>query len=129
MARSDEYYALHKQLRSRGRRVLIVGSSYLSPKASKNVIRVDAHLSDREISRVKQWLPSFGTDVPNSLSTSADSSFLALLYRSLPDTERGLRSGLSERDEGCREPAWRSCPGRSVSPVLPASEPVGAGLG
>lgn len=95
MARSDEYYALHKQLRSRGRRVLIVGSSYLSPKASKNVIRVDAHLSDREISRVKQWLPSFGTDVPNSLSTSADSSFLALLYRSLPDTERGLRSGLS----------------------------------
>lgn len=95
MVNIDEYYTLQRQLRSRGRRVLIVGSSYLPRQRAENVISADVNLSDSEIARVKQWLPAFGVPVPDRLVTGVDSSFLALLYRALPDTEQGLRRGLT----------------------------------
>uniref|UniRef100_A0AAU2K329 Novel STAND NTPase 5 domain-containing protein n=1 Tax=Streptomyces sp. NBC_00049 TaxID=2903617 RepID=A0AAU2K329_9ACTN len=91
----DEYYTLQRQLRSRGRRVLIVGSSYLPPAGNRNIIRVDPQLSDLEVGRVKQWLTTYGIEPPNDLGPARDSSFLALLYRAIPDTERGLRRGLT----------------------------------
>ncbi|WP_086564539.1 hypothetical protein [Streptomyces africanus] len=100
MVSTDEYYSLQRQLRSRGRRVLIVGSSYLPPGQirkglHKNVLRIGSGLSDGEVSRIKEWLPKFGVPVPDDLGKTVDSSFLAFLYRVLPDTERGLRRGLS----------------------------------
>jgi hypothetical protein len=95
MVNIDEYYALQRQLRSRGRRVLIVGSSYLLPQRVANIIRIDSNLSETEINRVKDWLPAFGVPVPDDLGARLDSSFLALLYRLLPETERGLRRGLA----------------------------------
>jgi hypothetical protein len=100
MVSTDEYYALQRQLRSRGRRVLIVGSSYLQPgqikkRVHKNVIQVESDLSSSELERVREWLPRFGVPVPGDLGETVDSSFLAFLYRILPDTERGLRRGLS----------------------------------
>lgn len=91
----DEYYTLQRQLRSRGRRVLIIGSSYLPPQHVKKVIRVDSGLSEAEVARVKDWLPAFAIPVPNDIGGKLDSSFLALLYRVLPETERGLRRGLT----------------------------------
>jgi hypothetical protein len=91
----DEYYTLQRQLRSRGQRVLIVGSSYRQPEARPNIIRVKPDLSEVEIDRVKEWLPAFGVPVPDDLGIALDSSFLALLYRLLPDTEQGLRRGLT----------------------------------
>ena len=96
MANIDEYYTLQRQLRSRGRRVLIVGSCYLPPESGRprpNIIRVSSNLSKAETGRIKQWLSAYG--VPVSEGTSLDSSFLALLYRLLPDTERSLRRGLT----------------------------------
>ena len=96
MVNIDEYYTLQRQLRSRGRRVLIVGSGYLPPHSgANNIISVEPNLSKTEMSRVKEWLPAFGVPVPADPRTSLDSSFLALLYRLLPDTERGLRRGLT----------------------------------
>ena len=65
----DEYYTLQRQLRSRGRRVLIVGSSYLPAQRAANIIRVEADLSKDEISRVKKWLPAFGVPVPDDLAS------------------------------------------------------------
>lgn len=95
MANMDEYYTLQRRLRSRGRRVLIVGSSYLPPVHSKNVIRVHAVLSRSEIARAKDWLSGFDVPMPSDTSLAVDSSFLAFLYRVLPDTHRGLRRGLA----------------------------------
>jgi hypothetical protein len=97
----DEYYLLQRQLNSRGQRVLIVGSSYLSTQQSKStrqrgssIITVGPTLSAAEIRRVSEWLPAFGVPLPDKLIEELDSSFLALLYRLLPETERGLRLGL-----------------------------------
>ncbi|MGO9670134.1 MAG: hypothetical protein ACLPS1_16425, partial [Streptosporangiaceae bacterium] len=92
----DEYYLLQRQLSSRGQRVLIVGSSYLPPLAQKrrNIIPVDPTLSSDEFKRMTRWLSSFGVPITDNLVEGLDSSFLALLYRLLPETERGLRLGL-----------------------------------
>jgi hypothetical protein len=94
----DEYYMLQRQLSSRGQRVLIVGSSYLGARARqrRSIITVEPTLSPDEIRRVTEWLPSFGVPVPDKLIESLDSSFLALLYRLLPETERELRHGLAK---------------------------------
>ncbi len=95
MVSIDEYYTLQRQLRSRGRRVLIVGSSYFPAQRAANILRAEVNLIKNEISKVKKWLPDFGVPVPDGLGAGLDSSFLALLYRGLPDTERGLRRGLT----------------------------------
>jgi hypothetical protein len=92
----DEYYLLQRQLSSRGQRVLIVGSSYLPPRGQtrRSIIRVEPTLSSDEFRRMTRWLSSFGVPIPNNLVEGLDSSFLALLYRLLPETELGLRRGL-----------------------------------
>jgi hypothetical protein len=93
----DEYYMLQRQLNSRGQRVLIIGSSYLPPQRMRqrsNIIVVEPTLGAAEIRRVSEWLPTFGVPLPDKLIEELDSSFLALLYRLLPETERGLRLGL-----------------------------------
>lgn len=95
MVAPDEYFALQRQLRSRGRRVLIVGSSYLTPGRSSSSIVAGAHLSAAEARRARRWLDEFGISMPSMFESGTDTSFLALLYRLLPDTERGLRQGLA----------------------------------
>jgi len=95
MANVDEYYTLQRRLRSRGRRILIVGSSYLPRKPAKNFVSVDPVLSKGEIARARDWLREFEVPMPTETSLATDSSFLAFLYRVLPDSERGLRRGLT----------------------------------
>jgi hypothetical protein len=92
----DEYYLLQRQLSSRGQRVLIVGSSYLPPEIQNrhSIIPVEPTLSPDEFRRMTRWLSGFEVPIPGNLVESLDSSFLALLYRLLPETERGLRLGL-----------------------------------
>ncbi|WP_067802197.1 P-loop NTPase [Actinomadura formosensis] len=95
MVETDEYYTLQRQLRSRGQRVLIVGSTYYIRERTSGIIRVEAALSPRELREIRRWLLEYGVHVPSDLGTSLDSSFLALLYRVLPETERSLRRGLA----------------------------------
>ena len=88
-----EYMALSNQLHARGRKVLIVGSTYKTPTDSPSFIQAPIKLSRREIAQLVTLLAGFDINVsPQAL----DSNFLALLYRLLPDTERQLRSGLSK---------------------------------
>ncbi|MFE2867251.1 hypothetical protein [Embleya sp. NPDC059259] len=97
MVDSDEYYLLQRQLGSRGQRVVIVGSSYLPPDSArkrKSIITVEPALSAAEGRRLAPWLSSFGVSVPNNRIDKIDSSFLALLYLLLPETEWSLRHGL-----------------------------------
>lgn len=94
MCDPGDYEALSRQLRARGRKVLIVGSSYKKKTASSLVIPASAELSDGETSRLIALLHSFGVEVDRPKRT-LDTSFLAFLYHTLPETERQLRSGLA----------------------------------
>jgi hypothetical protein len=127
MANVDDYYVLQRRLRSRGRRVLIIGSSYLPPAKVRNVVRVDAVLSESEIARAKEWLSGFGVLMPTDTSIALDSSFLAFLYRVLPDTERGLRRGLT-REMRAAEIGLEALSRVSNSPSRPRLGAVAAAL-
>jgi hypothetical protein len=94
MVGADEYFGLHRQLRARGQRVLIVGSSYLGENAGPNVVTAPIHLDAEETESLGPWLQSHGVEV-SPTPAGADTSFLALLYRVLPETETGLRRGLA----------------------------------
>lgn len=91
----DDYYALHRQLRARGQRVLIVGSTYLSASAGDDrTVTAPVHLDKTEAAAYGPWLKSHGIDLP-SVRPEADTSILAMLYRAIPETESGLRRGLA----------------------------------
>lgn len=90
----DDYFALHRQLRSRGQRVLIVGSSYIAQAAAAHTVTAPIRLDAEEATAARAWLTGHGL-VVNDVNAKSDVSFLALLYRSLPETEMGLRRGLA----------------------------------
>ena len=97
MARPSEYENLQRQLLSRGDRVQLVGSTYLQAKSEQSkrsrYVTAPVAIQPDEARRIQEWLRDFGFD---SLGpTATHSSILALLYRILPDTQRGIRQGLS----------------------------------
>ncbi|MDN4473465.1 hypothetical protein [Demequina zhanjiangensis] len=94
MLEADEYEGFSRQLHARGRRVLVVGSSYRQKSHSSFVVGAPAALSDGETERMLALLASLGIEVRQP-SRALDISFLAFLYRTLPDTERQLRTGLA----------------------------------
>lgn len=95
MIEPGEYEALSRQLHARGRKVLVVGSSYKTKDDSSVVIDASAELSGQETGRLFEILASFGYEVKAS-QQAVDTNFLAFLYRMLPETEHQLRSGLSQ---------------------------------
>jgi hypothetical protein len=95
MLNPGEYEALSRQLRARGRRVLIIGSAYKKQVASSSfVVPAAAELSSGEVTRLLRLLKSFGVEMPRPKNT-LDTSFLAFLYYTLPETERQIRNGLA----------------------------------
>lgn len=95
MVDADDYFALHRQLRARGQRVLIVGSTYLDASArGPRLITAPIHLSKSEASAYRPWLKEYGIELP-PIGADADTSILAMLYRAIPETESGLRRGLA----------------------------------
>lgn len=95
MVSADDYFALHRQLRARGQRVLIIGSAYLSRSDdTKHFITAPIQLDKEEAHAYTPWLLSHGIQQP-TLNNKADTSILAMLYRAIPETESGLRRGLA----------------------------------
>lgn len=94
MLEPGEYEGLSRQLHARGRKVLVVGSAYKTKSDSSEIVLAPAELSEGETARLVDLLAGFGVDIvaPNQ---AVDASFLAFLYRWLPETEHQLRSGLS----------------------------------
>lgn len=96
MSAPADYEALARQLRARGRRVVVVGSTYLRQRAeASTVVTAPALLSAGEFERLHGLLRGFAITLP-APAGAVDASFLAVLYRFLPETERQLRRGLSE---------------------------------
>lgn len=94
MVHPAEYEALARQLRNRGRRVLVVGSAYVSESDSSVMIDAPAELTEAETAQLVKLLQSFGVEV--SIPKAAlDASFLSFLYHTLPETEYALRWGLA----------------------------------
>jgi hypothetical protein len=106
----DQYYILHKYLVGRGRKVVIVGSTYkLDDKKDirENFITAPSRLSKNiknklfeksEVARFKEYLSSFEPSLGEKLDeliNKGDSSFLVALYRLLPDTRSQVRAGLN----------------------------------
>ncbi len=93
MVDADDYFDLHRRLRARGQRVLIVGSAYLNSEdlGRHRVVTAPIDLDEGEAAAVGPWLATYGIDA----GLGPDPSMLAMLYRALPETEAGLRRGLA----------------------------------
>lgn len=95
MTNPDEYYSLGRQLRSRGRRAVVVGTTYANEDSSSSVL-APAAIGTQERPEFRKWLTKYGiTTPPPTPGTVIDSSLLAFIYRALPETERTFRRGLS----------------------------------
>lgn len=95
MLEPGEYESLSRQLHARGRKVLVVGSAYKMTSDSSEIVLAPAELSESETSRLIASLSGFGVEVI-APKEAIDASFLAFLYRWLPETEHQLRGGLSK---------------------------------
>lgn len=99
MVEPETYASLSRQLHARGRKVLIVGSSYKQKEGSDTrqrqqgawTLEAPALLEKSETRSLAHLLEGFGVNV----QVPSDSSFLAFLYRVLPETEYKLRAGLT----------------------------------
>lgn len=94
MTESGEYEGLSRQLHARGRKALVVGSTYKTRSDSSQIVLAPVELSEPETARLIDLLGRFGIEITPP-TTAIDTSFLAFLYRWLPETEHQLRSGLS----------------------------------
>jgi len=97
MLDSDDYYAAHHQLRARGRKVLIVGSAHRLATPRAGAVLVSGKLERDEPDRIQSWLTRFDVDLTDDdlKHIAADSSFLAALYRILPESRQALERGLN----------------------------------
>ncbi len=104
MTEVGQYYSLLSYLVSRGRKVVIVGSSYKLGEVGhlKNYINAPSQLEIGEQSNFLTFLnkfdPSLGLVLENQIKTN-DPNFLVCLYRLLPVTRNHIRIGLNKEVE------------------------------
>ncbi|NKY08906.1 hypothetical protein [Cellulomonas hominis] len=89
----EEYFGVHRQLRARGRRVVVVGTTYVQQDDAAFDVLAPATLSASERTRFGVWLSAFG--VSAELPSDTDTSILAALYRLLPSSRRSVEKGLT----------------------------------
>lgn len=96
MADPDDYFTMHRELRSRGRKVTIVGTSYLTASDRRKVV-APGRMSASETAALSPWLADFGIDIDDSDASviAQNPAFLGVLYRLLPDSRRKLQDGLA----------------------------------
>jgi hypothetical protein len=95
----DGYESLARHFASRGRRVILVGSSYRQSDAlaahSTNLIAAPSELSASELERLSIFLGGFEERLAGlSKLASYDSTFLVFLYRLLPPARTSVRAGV-----------------------------------
>lgn len=96
MVDTDDYFTLARQLRGRGRKALVVGSTYRTGNLPRGTVQVPGTLDEEEAVRVEAWLGSFSVSIVerDRPLLQEDASFLAALYRLLPESRRGIQRGL-----------------------------------
>jgi len=97
----EQYDLLHQYLLGRGRKFVLLGSTYrsdITPSGGVEFIESPSLLTPNEIPRFKQHLSSFEPTLGDSLETflkEGDASFLVALYRLLPESRSQVRAGLN----------------------------------
>jgi hypothetical protein len=99
MMQQEDYSEFLRHLSSRGRKVVLVGSSYrLTEHLKENTVEAPAQLSESELSEFGEFLsgfhPSF-RDFVKSAGPRLDQTFLVALYRILPSTRMAIRTGVA----------------------------------
>jgi hypothetical protein len=89
------YNDLASALRSRGRRLLIVGTSYrvesqLQSK-SKQYVEAPAELSDEEVADLERLLATYASELPSVKVQREGANSLAMLYRSISSGREYIR--------------------------------------
>ncbi|WP_228542997.1 hypothetical protein [Micromonospora sp. S-DT3-3-22] len=136
MVDPDEYAALLRQLRSRGRKVLIVGSGYAARNSSSLSVNAPAELTENELKQLLASLKSFGIEV-RAPKAALDTSFLAFLYHALPDSHFNLTSGLAREmraaekgmEKLVRERGRQASQGERLTAMAAAFHAAGFALG
>ncbi|ODW50568.1 hypothetical protein BBL88_17745 [Vibrio parahaemolyticus] len=94
MSNVDAYENLSSYLASRGRKQIVVGTTYrLKNSNSKRFVAADECFNENENFRFKKYLSYHGIDIGNVIN-SFDSMFLVTLYRLLPETRFAITSGV-----------------------------------
>lgn len=94
------YFELAAALRSRGRRLLIVGTSYRLDQYLKNTtalhVEASASMSDRELSVLNALLARFAPNMPEARRHEKEiGNTLAMLYRSIGESREHIRSRIN----------------------------------
>ena len=91
----QRYEDLASALRSRGRRLLIIGTCYriLDRSDSNRLVEAPDHVSEAERSAFTELSNRF--DLPLYVADTATNSIFAMLYRRLPVTRHRLAAGVS----------------------------------
>lgn len=93
----DIYYGLLRKLLTRGRNIILVGSSYYTSKISggvNNYVESPIELDNQEKVRFVNFIKEIDLILSNILSDINDKNLLAMLYRYLPSSRYSIRSGL-----------------------------------
>jgi hypothetical protein len=94
----DQYLNLQRRLADRGRKVLVLGSTYLNNAPGTNHVEAPRELNLTEKSAFGSYLTQFLPDFAEALKKTditIDSSFLVALYRILPTTRPRLARGIT----------------------------------
>ena len=97
MAPQSDYYELQGYLASRGRKAVVVGSSYNLRISGDNLIEVPDQLSVNEASQFADFLESMGITISASHRSeleSRDPSYLVALYRHLAPSRPQIATGV-----------------------------------
>lgn len=102
MLRSAEYDDLLGFLSSRGRNVVLVGSSYRVEAHGQDHIAVPERLTEEESREFLEFLQEKGVSINARLRSAVerrDTTYLVALYRMLPSTRPGIRHGVVQEIE------------------------------
>lgn len=95
MSNEDTYQHLSSYLASRGRKQIVVGTTYRinNNNLSKRFVLADDYFNENENVRFKKYLNYHEIDIGNYVN-NFDSIFLVTLYRLLPETRFAITSGV-----------------------------------
>lgn len=102
MVSPSDYHELQGYLASRGRKAVVVGSTYKLQETGRHLIEVPDQLSSSEAEQFTRFLENFGVEI-NSQHREAlenrDPSYLVALYRLLPPARPRIRTGVVQELE------------------------------
>ncbi len=102
MRQEQDYLLLRNRLSDRGRKVVVVGSSYLIPESEKrkNYVLANREFGTDERRRFIEYLEKFAPDLAAKIkdqgSRFIDPTFLVALYRLLPPVRPTIRVGVTQ---------------------------------